>query len=151
MAAVWRASPTPRTSSASAAERTSARPLYRRTDERLSPKAAVQEAKNQPMPAVKAEAAQPRSQVPPPPLPKAEAPQPKSHLMPTPAPKVEPSPPKSEPTILFKPETAAEAWLDEHCPPDGEHRYWCGALVVEHRYVKSIVRLAAEDGLVIGI
>jgi len=64
-----------------------------------------------PTPALRAEVQQPRSQVLPSPAPKAEAPPPKSQLMPPLPPKAEPSPPKSEPTILFKPETAAEAWL----------------------------------------
>src|SRR5436190_1012174 len=79
-----------------------------------APKAEAQQPKTQPTlaPAAKADAPQPRSQVLPPPAPKADAPQPRSQLMPPPAPKVEPPPPsKSEPTILFKPETAAEAWL----------------------------------------
>jgi acetolactate synthase-1/2/3 large subunit len=72
---------------------------------------AAQPAKTQPMAALKPEAPQPRSQVLPAPPPRAEAPQPKSQLMPPPPPKAEPSPPLSEPAILFKPETAAEAWL----------------------------------------
>lgn len=50
--------------------------------------------------------------------------------------------------FLFHPFTdTARAWLAEHCPPDDEHSYFGGALVVEHRYVVSIVDRIGEDGL----
>jgi len=49
---------------------------------------------------------------------------------------------------LFKPLTpAARAWVDEHLPTDAT--WWCGAVVVEHRYMGSIVVGAIDDGLVV--
>jgi hypothetical protein len=50
---------------------------------------------------------------------------------------------------LFHPFTEeARQRLAEHCPPDGEHQYFGDALVIEHRYVASIVELAIRDGLI---
>ncbi len=47
---------------------------------------------------------------------------------------------------LFKPLTrAAQDWVDEHLPEDA--MAWCGAVVVEHRYIADIVRDALADGL----
>lgn len=56
---------------------------------------------------------------------------------------------RNEGTIfLFNPRTArAQAWLDEHCTPDGEHQYFGSSLVVEHRYARDIAALAQRDGL----
>ena len=49
---------------------------------------------------------------------------------------------------LFHPLTEeARQWLAEHCPLDGEHQYFGDALVIEHRYVASIVEMAIRDGL----
>ena len=49
---------------------------------------------------------------------------------------------------LFKPLTrAAHAWVDEHLPADAT--WWCGAVVVEHRYIGPIVGGASGDGLVV--
>jgi hypothetical protein len=42
---------------------------------------------------------------------------------------------------------AARNWMREHCPKDGDHTYFGGALVVEPRYVEIILFLAGEDGL----
>jgi hypothetical protein len=50
---------------------------------------------------------------------------------------------------LFHPLTdAARSWLAEHCPEDGEHQYWAGALCIEHRFTGSLRELAIKDGLV---
>jgi len=38
-----------------------------------------------------------------------------------------------------------EAWTDEHIPPDAT--WFGGAVVVEHRYIASIVTGAVSDGL----
>jgi len=49
---------------------------------------------------------------------------------------------------LFKPLTpAARDWVDEHLPEDAS--WWCGAVVVEHRYIGPIVGGAIGDGLVV--
>ncbi len=40
---------------------------------------------------------------------------------------------------------AANAWVEEHPPADAT--WWCGAVVVEHRYIGDIVRGAVADGL----
>lgn len=49
---------------------------------------------------------------------------------------------------LFRPLTAAARdWCEEHCPADGEHQYFGGALVVEPRYASDIFHLATRDGL----
>jgi hypothetical protein len=42
---------------------------------------------------------------------------------------------------------AAHSWVDEHLPEDALD--WCGAIVVEHRYIGDIVRGASGDGLVV--
>jgi hypothetical protein len=48
----------------------------------------------------------------------------------------------------FRPLTpAARAWVDEHLPDDAT--WWCGAVVVEHRYLGPIVGSAIGDGLVV--
>jgi hypothetical protein len=38
-----------------------------------------------------------------------------------------------------------EAWIAEHIPEDAQT--WCGAIVVEHRYIRAIVEGARNDGL----
>src|SRR5712692_3058958 len=46
---------------------------------------------------------------------------------------------------LFRPITrAARVWVDEHLPADAT--WWCGAVVVEHRYIgrSSAVRSASS-------
>lgn len=49
---------------------------------------------------------------------------------------------------LFLPLTAAaQEWLAKHCPVDGEHQYHGKALVVEARYVESILFHIQEEGL----
>ncbi len=49
---------------------------------------------------------------------------------------------------LFKPLTrAAHAWVEEHLPEDAMR--WCGAVVVEHRYIGPIVGGAIGDGLLV--
>ena len=49
---------------------------------------------------------------------------------------------------LFRPITrAAHAWVAEHLPEDAMR--WCGAIVVEHRYIGDIVGGAIGDGLVV--
>ena len=51
---------------------------------------------------------------------------------------------------LFHPVTeAARGWMRKHCPADGEHTYFAGALVVEPRYVESVMFHAREDGLLV--
>ena len=51
---------------------------------------------------------------------------------------------------LLRPQTAgARRWMAEHCPPDGEHTYWCGALLVEPRYLEDLLLNAGHDGLTI--
>jgi hypothetical protein len=42
---------------------------------------------------------------------------------------------------------AAHAWVEEHLPPDAT--WWCGAIVVEHRYIGPIIGGAIGDGLVV--
>lgn len=50
--------------------------------------------------------------------------------------------------VLFHPMScAARSWLEEHCPAGDAHSYWCGALVVEPRYVEDLALHAVEDGL----
>lgn len=50
--------------------------------------------------------------------------------------------------FLFNPRTAkAQAWMNEHCPADGEHQYFGSSLVVEHRYARDLAELAQRDGL----
>ena len=49
---------------------------------------------------------------------------------------------------LFKPLTrAAHAWVDDHLPDNAT--WWCGAVVVDHRYIGPIVGGAIGDGLVV--
>jgi hypothetical protein len=49
---------------------------------------------------------------------------------------------------LFKPLTrAAHAWVEDHLPVDAT--WWCGAVVVEHRYIGPIVGGAIGDRLVV--
>ncbi len=49
---------------------------------------------------------------------------------------------------LLRPLTpAAHAWVDEHLPDDAT--WWCGAVVVEHRYIGLIIGGAIGDGLVV--
>ena len=49
---------------------------------------------------------------------------------------------------LFHPLTEdARQWLAEHCPLDDKHQYFGDALIIEHRYVASIVESAIRDGL----
>ena len=43
----------------------------------------------------------------------------------------------------------AREWMAAHCPPDSDHQYFAGALVVESRYVRDLLGHAEEDGLVI--
>ena len=42
---------------------------------------------------------------------------------------------------------AASAWVDEHLPTDAT--WWCGAVVVEHRYIGPIIGGAIGDGLLV--
>jgi len=42
---------------------------------------------------------------------------------------------------------AARTWVDEHLPADAT--WWCGAVVVEHRYIGPIIGGAIGDGLVV--
>ena len=49
---------------------------------------------------------------------------------------------------LFGPLTdLAREWMAAHCPVGNDHQYFCGALVVEERYVKDLLAHAVEDGL----
>ena len=49
---------------------------------------------------------------------------------------------------LLKPLTnVAHAWVAEHLPADAT--WWCGAIVVEHRYIGPIIGVAIGDGLVV--
>jgi hypothetical protein len=49
---------------------------------------------------------------------------------------------------LLRPLTSeAHAWVDEHLPDDAT--WFCGAIVVEHRFIGDIVRGAIADGLVV--
>ena len=49
---------------------------------------------------------------------------------------------------LFHPLTdLAREWMGGHCPAGDEHQYFCGALVVEARYVEDLLAHAVEDGL----
>jgi hypothetical protein len=49
---------------------------------------------------------------------------------------------------LFKPLThAARAWVEDHLPDD--ETWWCGAVVVEHRYIGPIVGGAIGHGLAV--
>jgi hypothetical protein len=41
----------------------------------------------------------------------------------------------------------ARGWMGVHCPAGNEHQYFCGALVVEPRYVDDLLDNAVEDGL----
>ena len=49
--------------------------------------------------------------------------------------------------LLYPLTRAARAWVDEHLPDDAI--WWCGAVVVEHRYIGPIVGGAIGDGLVV--
>lgn len=50
--------------------------------------------------------------------------------------------------FLLAPETdAAKAWVEEHLPED--RTSWCGATVVEHRYIEDIARGIVADGLTV--
>jgi hypothetical protein len=49
---------------------------------------------------------------------------------------------------LLRPLTRpARDWVDDHLPDDAT--WWCGAVVVEHRYIGPIVGGAIGDGLVV--
>ena len=49
---------------------------------------------------------------------------------------------------LLHPRTrAARTWVAEHLPTDAT--WWCGAVVVEHRYIGPIIGGAIGDGLVV--
>ena len=49
---------------------------------------------------------------------------------------------------LFHPMTdSAREWMRAHCPAGNDHQYFCGALVVEARYVEDLLVHAREDGL----
>jgi len=49
---------------------------------------------------------------------------------------------------LFQPHTEkARAWLALHCTPSSDHQYYGDDLVVEHRYVSTIILLASMAGL----
>jgi hypothetical protein len=51
---------------------------------------------------------------------------------------------------LFHPlSELAREWMRAHCPAGGDHQYFCGALVVEARYVEDLLAHAVEDGLTI--
>ncbi|HWX22422.1 MAG TPA: SymE family type I addiction module toxin [Candidatus Binatia bacterium] len=41
----------------------------------------------------------------------------------------------------------AREWMGAHCPAGDDHQYFCGALVVEARYVEDLLAHAVEDGL----
>jgi hypothetical protein len=45
---------------------------------------------------------------------------------------------------------AGREWCSEHCPPGNDHQYFGRALVVEPRYVESLLAHLAGDGLVAG-
>jgi hypothetical protein len=50
---------------------------------------------------------------------------------------------------LIKPMTeAAQAWVEEHLESD-ETQHWCGAVVVEPRYLDPIVDGMLGDGLTV--
>jgi hypothetical protein len=52
--------------------------------------------------------------------------------------------------VLFHPLTdSARDWMREHCPADCDHTYFGSALVVEPRYVESVLFHAGEDGLLV--
>ena len=40
-----------------------------------------------------------------------------------------------------------QRWVDEHV--SDERQEWCGAVVVEHRYIRDIVHGAVSDGLLV--
>jgi hypothetical protein len=42
---------------------------------------------------------------------------------------------------------AAHRWVEEHLAADAT--WWCGAVVVEHRYIGPIIGGAIGDGLVV--
>lgn len=47
-----------------------------------------------------------------------------------------------------RPETPlAQAWLDEHCPDSPDRTYWGSALVVEWRYLSTLIQGMQQDGL----
>jgi hypothetical protein len=49
---------------------------------------------------------------------------------------------------LFVPLTnGARAWLEEHCPADGEHHYLGESLMVGHHYLAGLIERALVDGL----
>jgi len=49
---------------------------------------------------------------------------------------------------LLRPVTrAAHNWVEEHLPTDAT--WWCGAVVVEHRYIGPIIGDAIGDGLAV--
>jgi hypothetical protein len=53
--------------------------------------------------------------------------------------------------FLLRPlNSAAKEWMQDHLPVDDpETQFWCGALVVEPRYVAPIVDGIVGDGLVL--
>lgn len=52
--------------------------------------------------------------------------------------------------FLLTPQSdAATAWIAENIGPDAT--WWCGALVVEHRYVANLIEGMRGDGLEVRI
>ena len=51
-------------------------------------------------------------------------------------------------TLLRAGTPAGEEWIKDHIPDDA--MTWCGAIVIEPRYVGDILAGAADDGLTIG-
>ena len=49
--------------------------------------------------------------------------------------------------ILYPQDEAAVQWLNEHVDQEGV-MWWCGGLVIEHRYA-TIVDAIEEDGLTV--
>lgn len=50
---------------------------------------------------------------------------------------------------LLRPITdMARTWLQEHV--SGEHQYYCGALIIEWRYVNDVIVGIIDDGLRVG-
>ncbi len=49
--------------------------------------------------------------------------------------------------LLYPLTDLAREWLRVHCPAGNDHQYFCGALVVEARYVADLLAHAIEDGL----
>jgi hypothetical protein len=53
--------------------------------------------------------------------------------------------------FLLRPlDSAAREWMNEHLPADSpETQFWAGAIVIEPRYLESIVDGILADGLVL--